>query len=234
VPTIITAPDVADGYRWFKQDANGDFAQISDTNEVEILEEGIYIYEAYNNSNDIEFSVECPSSSEFIVIASEIATIVGANVVDSGFGLSIEIFAEGKGNYEYALDNINGPYQDSNSFFNASEDTSIAYVRDKNGCGIAELGIENYISTDGFPKFFTPNNDGFNDYWQYKPSNEDTFQLEVIYIFDRYGKLLKTLSPFTNGWNGMMNNKKLRTSDYWYRAVTTEGKNLVGHFTLKY
>jgi len=233
VPTILNAPDVADGYRWYMQDANGDFVLISDTADVQLSEEGVYIYEAYNNTIDPEFSIECASSSEFTIVTSEIANILGANVIDNTTGISIEIFVEGSGDYEYALDDINGPYQNSNYFSNASEDTSFAYVRDKNGCGIAQINIEIYIQPEGFPKFFTPNEDGFNDYWQYKPSSDDSFQLEVIYIFDRYGKLLKTLSPLSLGWNGRLNDEKLLTSDYWYKAVTVDGNNIVGHFALK-
>ncbi len=234
VPTTLNAPDAADGYRWYIEDPNGDFVLISETADVQLSEEGLYLYEAYNNTIDPEFSIECSSSSEFIVVASEVANILGANVVDNTTGVSIEIFVEGGGDYEYALDDINGPYQDSNYFSNASEDTSIAYVRDKNGCGIAQLNIQVYIQPEGFPKFFTPNEDGFNDYWQYKPSSNDNFQLEVIYIFDRYGKLLKTLSPLSIGWNGRLNDQQLHSSDYWYKAVTVDGNNIVGHFALKH
>ena len=233
VPTTLNAPDMADGYRWYMQDANDDFVLISDTSEVQLTQEGLYRYEAYNNTADPEFTVECSSSSEFTVVTSEIANILGANVIENMTGVSIEIFVEGNGDYEYALDNSNGPYQDSNFFPNASENTSIAYVRDKNGCGIAQLNIEIYIQPEGFPKFFTPNDDGFNDHWQYKASSDDSFRLEVIYIFDRYGKLLKTLSPSSLGWNGRLNNQKLSSSDYWYKAVTTDGDHIIGHFALK-
>ncbi len=234
VPTTISAPDMAEGYRWYMQDANGDFVEISDTADVDISEEGIYRYEAYNTSNDPGFSAECSSSSDFTVVTSEIATVLGANVTENNPGLSIEILAEGSGDYEYALDDENGPYQDSNFFSNAPEDTSTGYIRDKNGCGIVEVDIEIYIRPAGFPKFFTPNGDSFNEFWQHKPSSDDTFQLEIIYIFDRYGKLVKTLSPLSKGWNGMMNGEKMMASDYWYRAVTTEGESIVGHFALKY
>ena len=234
VPRTIIAPDIADGYRWFRQNANEDFVEISNTNSVQISEEGIYRYQAYNVTADPGFTTECTSSMDFTVVSSEIATVLGANVTENVSNLSIEILIEGNGDYEYALDDINGPYQDSNYFSNAPEDTSVAYIRDKNGCGIAEIDIEVYISATGFPKFFTPNGDRFNEFWQHKSSSDNAFQLEVIYIFNRYGKLLKTLNPLSKGWNGKFNGEKMPSSDYWYRAVTTEGKSIVGHFTLKY
>ncbi|MBT8309187.1 MAG: T9SS type B sorting domain-containing protein [Flavobacteriaceae bacterium] len=233
VPTTLTAPDLADGYRWYMQDANGDYFIISESESIELTEEGQYLYEAFNLTESIEFPIECASTSEFTVVSSEIATIMGANV-DEGIGsISIELFVEGNGNYEYALDDIFGPYQESNFFPNAPEDTNIVYVRDKNGCGVSQLSIENYIRPNGFPKFFTPNDDGFNDHWQFKPSNEDNFTLKTIYIYDRYGKLVKNINPASRGWNGTLNGEKLSTSGFWYKAVTISGNNLYGYFTLK-
>lgn len=42
-----------------------------------------------------------------------------------------------------------------------------------------------------YPKFFTPNNDGVNDYWKIKWTTASDFS--EVSIFDRYGKLLKIL-----------------------------------------
>jgi hypothetical protein len=42
-----------------------------------------------------------------------------------------------------------------------------------------------------YPKFFTPNNDGFNDNWNIPDLASQSNAL--ISIFDRYGKLLKVL-----------------------------------------
>jgi len=215
------------------QDANGDFVLKSETQNVQISEEGEYIYEAYNNIDNPNFMIECPSSSNFTVVTSERASIERANVVEGVSSLFVEVFVTGNGHYEYALDAINGPYQDSNEFVNAPLDSNTIFIRDKNGCGIIEFNIEDYIRADGFPKFFTPNDDGFNDYWQYKARADDNFVLETIYIYDKYGKLLKTINPSSLGWNGILNGKKLNTEGYWYRAITRQGKSMMGYFTLK-
>ncbi|WP_132703790.1 T9SS type B sorting domain-containing protein [Winogradskyella wandonensis] len=80
------------------------------------------------------------------------------------------------------------------------------------------------------PKFFTPNNDSNHDYWRVEdPQNE----IKRIYIFDRFGKLLKTLSSTSVGWDGQFNGTPLPNSDYWYQIERFEGSNLTGHFTLK-
>ncbi|HZW62131.1 MAG TPA: T9SS type B sorting domain-containing protein, partial [Flavobacteriaceae bacterium] len=62
-----------------------------------------------------------------------------------------------------------------------------------------------------------------------------------IYIFDRYGKLLKQLSPTGSGWDGMYNGEPLPSSDYWFTVEYYEPgqgsesgtKEFRSHFTLK-
>ena len=50
------------------------------------------------------------------------------------------------------------------------------------------------MTVEGFPKFFTPNGDTVNDFWQFiQPIEGETIVLTSIQIFDRYGKLLKTI-----------------------------------------
>jgi len=57
-----------------------------------------------------------------------------------------------------------------------------------------------------------------------------------IYIFDRYGKLLKQISPSGAGWDGTYNGSPLPSSDYWFRVEYKEdetNKTFTGHFTIK-
>ena len=82
-----------------------------------------------------------------------------------------------------------------------------------------------------YPKFFTPNNDSYNDYWQLLGSKNEPYN--KIYIYDRYGKLLKQLSPTNIGWDGTFNGNILPTSDYWFLLERQNGKQHQGHFTLK-
>ncbi|MBG6061539.1 gliding motility-associated-like protein [Flavobacterium sp. CG_9.1] len=81
-----------------------------------------------------------------------------------------------------------------------------------------------------YPKFFTPNGDGFNDTWTInfaylKPNTG-------IKIFDRYGKLITVLNQ-NETWNGTYNNQQLPATDYWFIATRADGKEDKGHFSLK-
>lgn len=83
-----------------------------------------------------------------------------------------------------------------------------------------------------FPKFFTPNNDGFNDLWR-RLNITDDIQGNV-YVFDRYGKLLKQMNALDGQWDGTYNGHDMPSTDYWYRFVHSETGNIIsGHFTLK-
>ena len=77
---------------------------------------------------------------------------------------------------------------------------------------------------------------GYNDTWNIY--GIQTQANSKIYIFDRYGKLVKQLSPTGEGWNGTFNGTLLPTSDYWFTVeydepISGERKTFRAHFTLK-
>jgi len=156
------------------------------------------------------------------VISYEVSDAFDANQV-------ITVTAVGVGgDYEYQLDN--GSFQDSNVFDNVSSGTHIITVRDKNGCGqtYSEALLVNY------PKFFTPNGDGFNETWNIIDLQAQSTAL--IHIFDRYGRLLKDITPSGAGWDGRFGGEVLPADDYWFTITYTEdGINKVfkAHFSLK-
>ena len=209
-------------YNW----SNGD-----STYETQINVPGVYTVIVTN------ISTGCSKSRIITVEASNIASfqIPAFKVNDLAQNNSITVFTAGEGIYQYSLvdkkDNTIKPYQDSNLFENIFPGIYTVYVKDvKNNCGI----VDDDISVIGYPKFFTPNNDGINDTWQvYGVSN--MFQPNTkIQLFNRYGKLIKQLSPLGNGFNGKVNGEKLPTDDYWFSVQLQDGRVFKGHFTLKY
>jgi gliding motility-associated-like protein len=85
----------------------------------------------------------------------------------------------------------------------------------------------------GIPNYFTPNGDGFNEYWNIKGVNAAFNAKTVIYIFDRYGKLITQIKPTSQGWNGTFNGQQMPATDYWYSVQLEDGRILKGHFSLK-
>ena len=130
----------------------------------------------------------------------------------------------GEGDYEYALDN--GSFQDEPIFYDVAPGTRLVTVNDKNGCGLSSIEV----SVIGFPKFFTPNGDGYNDTWQVLGILSQP--MSNIYVYDKFGKLLSEIDPQGEGWNGVYNGKQLPSSDYWYMVQLEDGRVYRGHFSL--
>ena len=185
-------------------------------------------------------SFGCESFPEtFNVVESAIADIGLEDVTVTDFSNNNTITINntnnnlGIGDYEFALGNINGPYQDEPFFNNVAAGTHYLFARDKNGCGVS-TALEVFVL--GFPKYFTPNGDMYNNTWNLKGWNNAYSQQSRIYIYDRYGKLIKQLSPSSNGWDGTFNGQELRNTDFWFVAELIEHdgttRTLKGHFSL--
>ena len=105
------------------------------------------------------------------------------------------------------------------------------YVRSENaisGCYII-LDFQVFLKSI-FPPFFTPNGDNYNDLW-HAVSNLLPLNTK-IYIYDRYGKLVHTMTGASAGWNGKYGTVPLPATDYWFKAVLPDGKTVQGHFSL--
>ena len=189
---------------------------------IEINQTGTYTVTVTNVNG-------CSKERRITVLPSNIATFTDIDVVDVSDNNTVTVFVTGEGDYHYAIDNEFGPYQDDNTFEGVRPGFHTIYVRDKNECGI----VDQVISVVGFPKFFTPNDDGFNDTWQVYGVSSQFQPNSLIYIFDRFGKLLKQLDPKGPGWDGTFNGDPLPTSDYWFAVTLEDGRVFKSHFTLK-
>lgn len=171
----------------------------------------------------------CSSSRTITVNPSNIATIEDISIQEGTSNNTIIVEVSGEGLYEYALDTLGVIFQESNVFTNVPPGFHTVFVRDLNGCGY----IEQTISVLGFPKFFTPNGDEFNERWKLYGVNENYNQGIDVKIFNRYGKLITQLNHLSPGWDGTLNGQPLPSSDYWFVATLIDGRTFTGHFTLK-
>ncbi|MCG9792406.1 T9SS type B sorting domain-containing protein [Flavobacterium algicola] len=171
----------------------------------------------------------CSRTSTISVTSSNIAKISTVDIIDLTDNNSVTVNVTGAGNYIYSIDDATGFFQESNLFTNIAAGIHEIYVKDVNGCGT----ISQTISVVGVPKFFTPNSDGFNDYWNIQGISSTSNSNTIIYIYDRYGKLLNKLNPLEKGWDGTFNNQPLPSDDYWYTIQLEDGRESKGHFSLK-
>lgn len=198
-------------------DLNGTYlwstAAAETTQKITITSPGIYTVTITN-------PLGCYYTKTFTVIKNTFPVITSITTNESVVTINTTVM----GAYEYSIDGIN--YQTSNTFYGVSGGKHLAYVRGINNCG--EDFKDFFILI--IPKFFTPNEDSFNDFFEIE--GLDYYPKATVAIFDRYGKLLKFLGNKTK-WDGIYLKKPLPSSDYWYRINLGNGKEIKGHFTLK-
>tara|TARA_R110000850_G_scaffold277086_1_gene422497 strand:+ start:244175 stop:246493 length:2319 start_codon:yes stop_codon:yes gene_type:complete len=200
----------------------------ANTPTINITEAGQYTVDvsytqSYNGQN-----YTCTSTRTLTVLASETPAL--SYTLSGSYGnQAVTINASGNGDYLYALNNENGPFQEAPIFENLSGGVYTVYVLDLNGCGIVSINV----FVIGFPNYFTPNEDGTNDTWRVEGINLRDSLVETIVIFDRYGKIIYLMNPDSGGWDGTYRGRPLPSSDYWYKAYFVDGSTYGGHFTLK-
>ncbi len=129
------------------------------------------------------------------------------------------------GNYVFSIDGTH--YQSSNVFDNLPAGQYTVYVKDLDFCG----SDDQTVFLLNYPRYFTPNGDGFHDFWKVRYSEFEPHLM--TYIFDRYGKLITGFLPNSPGWDGTYNGNPLPSTDYWFLVIRENGKELRGHFAMK-
>ena len=171
----------------------------------------------------------CFREASITIIEEQIPIIDNIAVTDATENNTATITLSGNGAYEVAIDDETGPYQDELFFDGLTPGFHTLYVRSKNAC----TAISQEFSIIGFSKYFTPNGDGYHDYWQVKGISAMVQPGTVIRIFNRYGKLLKELNPLGQGWDGTFSGTNLPADDYWFSVKLEDGRLFKSHFTLK-
>ena len=207
------------GYLWT---FNGNTIPDEMNYSLTVNKAGIYTVQVTNSQG-------CARTRKITVAASDIARITNVDIVDLASSNSISVSVTGAGDYVYGLDDEYGVYQEQSVFTNVSAGIHTVFVKDLNGCGV----VPKEVSVLGIPNYFTPNNDGYNDYWNIKGVNTVFNTKSTVQIFDRYGKLIKEISPLNQGWDGTFNGQQLPADDYWYSIALEDGRIIKGHFALK-
>jgi gliding motility-associated-like protein len=192
--------------------------------EMEGKYEVKFIKKTIDTINDCGYS-----NSTFTVRKSSPA--IAKAVVKSDFASTVAIVVEligGFGNYSYQLDG--GPFQTSNVFNDVSSGAHTIVVADLEA-GCETLTLNAYVIK--YPRFFTPNEDTYNDTWNI--SDLANNPNSTIYIYDRFGKLIKQVSPSGLGWDGTYNGEELPSTDYWFQVfydVNGAKQEFKAHFSL--
>jgi gliding motility-associated-like protein len=186
------------------------------SSSITVTSQGNYYVSAISEAGCIS------DEKQIVVTKSEIPTISKGDVIitDDSTNNSIQVVNPtlGIGDYEFAIDNEFGNYTGIGFFQHLSPGIHTLFVRDKLGCGLASY----QFSILAYPKFFTPNGDGENDFWTINGFDATFYVMTKITIFDRFGKLIYQIEPNSQGWNGDYQGKKLPSNSYWFRVLLTD------------
>lgn len=200
------------------------------TSSININSPGIYSVDVFNKNNCFKrrtFTVNAPTKAEFETPAFYIENNAVRN--------RLTVFANGEGIYQYALYDKNNrrlikAFQSSPTFEDVPPNIYTVRVKEiQNDCGT----VEKKVSIIGFPKFFSPNNDGIKDTWQVYGVSDMFHPNTKVKIFNRYGKLIREFVPLQGKWNGLFQGNELPTDDYWFTVEYEDGTIYKNHFTLK-
>lgn len=171
--------------------------------------------------NPVDFSnyVNSENACEDLILVDKLPDVVGPSY-------TLPILTNG--NY-FTEANGNGNALFAGQVINNSQ---TIFIYNNTACYSNQSSFYVLITNASFyiPKYFTPNNDNTHDTWKVI-DNSGTFL--SINIYNRYGKLLKTLQPNNLEWDGTYNGNVLISDDYWYVINRLNNKPIKGHFTLK-
>jgi gliding motility-associated-like protein len=193
---------------------------------------------------DVEFiklipsvGADCNYNSTTVTVTKSgpaVATYVVSSAFENHSSITVTITG-GYGDYLFQLEYPDGTLglpQTGNVFGNLNSGVYYVNIDDqKGGCSPTRIGPIHIIN---YPHFFTPNDDAYNNSWNiwdlsYQPDAR-------IYIFDRFGKFIKQLSPAGQGWDGTYNGEQLPSTDYWFKVnyrYNEVDQEFKAHFSMK-
>lgn len=193
---------------------------IGNSRNLSVNSLGIHTLAVTETKNDIS----CENQQTFTVFSSGAPDSFVVAIEGSSDSINLTINATGIGDFEYSLDGIN--YQTENTF-KVFPGRHTVFVRDPLNCRV----LTQELIALGYQKFFTPNGDNVNEYWNV--IGNELYPNSQLFIYDRYGKLLKQLEVNSLGWDGNFQGKPMPASEYWFRYQYDSNKVLSGHFALK-
>lgn len=194
------------------------------TASIQAVEAGDY--EVTVTRNDTGCSIVQRTNVRLAGVPSDYNVNITSNPFD--FVHQVIVTAQGPDLYWYRLDD--GPYVNNGTFNDVSPGPHTVTIAERSGCG--ELVIPIFVF--GYPDYFTPNSDGIHDTWNI--IGGELLPGTKLYIFDRYGKLIKQLDVNGPGWDGTYNGQLLPSSDYWFRieySFNGQQREATGHFAMK-
>jgi len=89
-----------------------------------------------------------------------------------------------------------------------------------------EITIEVTSTHENIMYLFSPNSDGFNDYWEIPEL--DTYGKCEVRVYNRWGKLVFSSPEYQNEWDGTSNGVSLPSAAYYFIIKTETAETITG------
>jgi gliding motility-associated-like protein len=119
-----------------------------------------------------------------------------------------------------------GDQNTTHSYSNQGEYTVTLTVTDENGCSDAESVVYTISNSVAVPNSFTPNGDGFNDFFVIQ--GLEAFPNTKLTIFNRWGSEVYSVSSYTNNWDA----SDAPDGTYFYILELFNGEKIKGDVTI--
>jgi gliding motility-associated-like protein len=89
-----------------------------------------------------------------------------------------------------------------------------------------EITVEVVSTHENIMYLFTPNNDGFNDFWEIPEL--DSYGSCGVKVYNRWGKLVFSSTEYHNEWDGTSNGANLPSAAYYFIIKTETAGTITG------
>ncbi len=154
-------------------------------------------------------------------------------VLDYIFETNLEANTPAEGYGEWTIvsgnANINDIYNPETFISELSYGTTVLKWTIENGACSDYDDVSISIGDLKIPNGFSPNDDGFNDFFEIP--GIDSYQNKVS-VFNRWGKLIFEMEQYNNTWDGKNNNGKLLPDDTYFYVIELNGKTYNGYIMI--
>jgi gliding motility-associated-like protein len=99
------------------------------------------------------------------------------------------------------------------------------------GCSASDDLFVKVLLKPVIPNTFTPNGDGYNDFWEIK--SLDSYPGAIVEVFNTTGSLVFRSVGYDKPWDGTMNGKQLVAGTYYYVIDPKNGRQkIAGYVTI--
>lgn len=140
----------------------------------------------------------------------------------------------------YSWRKISGPDQISFNDENSASPTVHDLVEGTYTIELTVTDANKYISTDQvqiyvvgsdlssttIPRYFTPNDDGINDKWEWP--NIEQYANSALTIFNRAGQKIFEVDTYNNSWDGTLSGTPLQPDAYYYVIRSKDSGDIKG------